>query len=101
MLISKANLNSVEMQLGNQMATMRVVGAMEKSSELMKVSRLFSHVHSCEFAAGKIVARVLKLMVSMRTAVNECACAWAATNTYIRTYTFSCHACLICQKNNL
>jgi len=36
LLMSKANINSMEMQLSNQMATMRVAGAMEKSAEIMK-----------------------------------------------------------------
>jgi len=35
--MTKANINSMEMQLSSQMATMRVAGAMEKSADMMKV----------------------------------------------------------------
>uniref|UniRef100_A0A7S4P3E8 Uncharacterized protein n=1 Tax=Guillardia theta TaxID=55529 RepID=A0A7S4P3E8_GUITH len=34
-LLGKANLNSMDMQLNGQLASMRVVGSMEKSTELM------------------------------------------------------------------
>eukprot|EP00802_Teleaulax_amphioxeia_P007009 Tamp_07015.p1 GENE.Tamp_07015~~Tamp_07015.p1 ORF type:complete len:232 (+),score=83.95 Tamp_07015:340-1035(+) len=36
-LIAKTNVNSLEMQISSQLATIRVAGAMEKSAELMKV----------------------------------------------------------------
>mmetsp|Transcript_29591 Transcript_29591/g.70388 ORF Transcript_29591/g.70388 Transcript_29591/m.70388 type:complete len:220 (-) Transcript_29591:609-1268(-) len=36
-LCTKANINSMEMQLGNQQAMLRVAGALEKSSELMSM----------------------------------------------------------------
>jgi len=38
--MTKANINSMEMQLSSQMATMRVAGAMEKSADMMKVFRV-------------------------------------------------------------
>mmetsp|Transcript_18394 Transcript_18394/g.28691 ORF Transcript_18394/g.28691 Transcript_18394/m.28691 type:complete len:225 (+) Transcript_18394:89-763(+) len=34
-LCTKANMNSIDMQLGNQMATVRLAGAVEKSTEFM------------------------------------------------------------------